>query len=106
MNRTLAPLERVTSSHDFSTTPATYVYNFGYGENQSVNTWCTVDTIANPYVEMELTLPVLITQILFGGRTSTSGASYVTNLTLEYSPPGNKTLLNYYTTETGSIKVN
>ena len=54
---------------------------------------------------MELTLPVLITQILFSGRTSTLGTAYVTNLTLEYSPPGNKTVLNYYTTETGSTKV-
>ena len=55
---------------------------------------------------MELTSPVLIMQILFSGRTDVSGTYYyVTNLTLEYSPPHNKTILNHYTTESGDIKV-
>lgn len=106
LNRTLAPLGGVTSSDDAFGYPATYIYHFGYGEDEYIDTWCTTaESDPNPYIEMELTSPVLITQILFSGRTSTLGIFHATNLTLEYSPPGNKTVLNYYTTESGDIKV-
>ena len=105
MNRTLAPLGKVTSSYSGSSYPATNIYNFGYGEGDYFDTWCTVDYCGDPYIMMELTLPVLITQILFSGRSIPSGSFYVTNLTLEYSPPDNKTILSYYTTESGNIKV-
>lgn len=106
MNRTLAPPERVTSSYYTLSYPARLAYNFGYGEGEYIGTWCsTRASDPDPYVEMELTSPVLITQILFSGRTSTLGTFHATNLTLEYSPPDNKTVLNYYTAESGDIKV-
>ena len=83
-----------------------YVYNFGYGEGEYIDTWCTTRASDNDrYVEMELTSPVLITQILFSGTTSTLGLFHATNLTLEYSPLDNETIFNYYTTESGDIKV-
>ena len=106
MNRALAPLGRVTSSNDAFGFPATDIYNFGFGEDEYIDTWCTTRASdPDPYVELELTSPVLITQILFSGRTSTFGPFHATNLTLEYSPPDNNTILNYYTTESGDIKV-
>ena len=106
MNRTLAPLGRVTASNDAFGYPANYIYHFGYGEGEYIDTWCTnAESDRDPHIEMELTSPVLITQILFSGRTGTSGLFHATNLTLEYSPPDNKTILNYYTTESGDIKV-
>ena len=106
MNRTLAPLERVTSSNDAFGYPATSIYHFGYGEGEYIDTWCsTAESDPDPYIEMELTSPVLITQILFSGRTGTTGLFHATNLTLEYSSPDNETILNYYTTESGDIKV-
>ena len=105
MNRTLAPLVRVTASDYAFGYPATDVYNFGYGEGEYIDTWCTTESDGDPHIEMELTSPVLITQILFSGRTGTAGLFYATNLTLEYSPIGNNTTLHFYTTETGHIKV-
>ena len=106
MNRTLASLGRVTPSNDAFGYPATNIYNFGYGEDEYIDTWCTTRASdPDPYVELELTSPVLITQILFSGRTSTFGPLHATNLTLEYSPPDNITILKYYTTEAGDIKV-
>ena len=106
LNRTLAPLGRVTSSNYAFGYPTTDIYNFGYGEDEYIDTWCTTRASdPDPYVELELTSPVLITQILFSGRTSTFGPLHATNLTLEYSPPDNITILNYYTTEAGDIKV-
>ena len=105
LNRTLAPLDMVKFSQDTSAYPATYIYNFGYGEDDYFYTWCTTDSDPDPYIEMELTSPVLITQILFSGRSTPSGSYHVTNLTLEYSLPDNATVLSYYTTEAESIKV-
>ncbi len=106
LNRTLAPLRRVTPSDNSSGYPATNIYNFGYSEGRFFDTWCAVDFRGDPFIVLELTQPVLITQILFSGRSERSVRFfYVTNLTLEYSPPGNKNILNYYTTETGSVKV-
>ena len=106
LKRTLAPLGRVTSSNDASGYPATDVYNFGYGEGEYIDTWCTFREIdPDPYIELELTSPVLITQILFSGTTNILfGPLHATNLTLEYSPP-DITILKYYTTEAGDIKV-
>ena len=96
----------IRSSGASSGYPATYIYNFGYEDDTFFKTWCTLDFLApDPFIEMELTSPVLITQILFSGRSDRSGSYYVTNLTLEYSPPDNATVLSYYTTETESIKV-
>ena len=107
MNRTLAPLGGVTSSNDASGYPATDIYNFGYGEGEYIDTWCTTRARdPNPYIELDLTSPVLITQILFSGTTNILyGPLHATNLTLEYSPPDNITIFNYYTTEAGDIKV-
>ena len=106
LNRTLAPLGGVASSYESTFYPATNIYHFGYGEGEYIDTWCSIaESDPDPYIEMELTSPVLITQILFSGRTSTLGIFHATNLTLEYSLPGNKTVLNYYTTESGDIKV-
>lgn len=106
MNRTLAPLERVTASNSAFGYPATDVYNFGYGEGEYIETWCTTESDSDPHIKMELTSPVLITQILFSGRTGTAGPFYATNLTLEYSPLDNNTIFHFYSTETGHIKVN
>ena len=97
LNRTLAPLDMVTASDDTS--------NFGYEDGRFFKTWCTTDFDPDPFIEMELTSPVLITQILFSGSSTLSGSYHVTNLTLEYSPSNSSTVLSYYTTETGSIKV-
>ena len=95
----------VTASRQLSSGPATDVYNFGYERSSSIDTWCTFTSDPDPYVDMTLTSPVLITQILSSGRTSVSSSFYVTNFTLEYSPPNDISILNHYTTETGDIKV-
>ena len=106
LNRTLAPLDMVTSSDDASGYPATNIYNFAHADSDDYfRTWCTTDFDPDPFIKMELTSPVLITQILFSGRFNPFGSFHVTNLTLEYSPPDNATILSYYTTEAGSIKV-
>ena len=120
MNRTLAPLDMITASGDQSIYPATDVYNFGFnGTDLFFNTWCTVDFDSDhPFIEMELTSPVLITSIVCSGTTSLRSRQttttlttlrpvyyYVTNFTIEFSPPDNTTTLSYYTTEEGDIKV-
>ena len=96
----------VTASQQFiSFGPATDVYNFGYEGSGGIDTWCTSTSDPDSYVDMALRSPVLITQILSSGSSSGSSSYYVTNFTLEYSPPNNITVLNHYTTETGDIKV-
>ena len=80
------------------------VYNFGFGA-QYIDTWCTTGSDPDPYVDLELTSPVLITKILLSGRNNSLGSYFVTNFTLQYSPPNNTTVLSYYTTDTGNIKV-
>ena len=98
--------------------PATNVYNFGFnGDSSFFRTWCTVDFDSDhPYIDMRFTSPVLITDIICSGtntlrtRTSTVSTStftvavyyYVTNFTIEFSPPDDNTNLTYYTTEEGS----
>ena len=83
----------------------TNVYNFGFGARYGIDMWCTTDSDPDPYVELELTSPVLITKILLSGRNNSLGSYFVTNFTIEYSPPNNTTALSYYTTDTGNIKV-
>ena len=83
---------------------ATDVYNFGFGA-KCIDTWCTSDRDPDPYIDLELTSPVLITKILLSGRNNSLGSYFVTNFTLEYSPANDTTVLSYYTTDTGSIKV-
>lgn len=103
LNRTLAPLGMVRVSDDVSGGRVTDIYNFG--SVRYIDTWCTTDRDPDPYVDIELTSPVLITTILLSGKNSSIGSYFVTNFTLEYSPPNNKTVLSYYTTDTGNIKV-
>lgn len=94
----------VRASRDIAGGRVTDVYNFGFGA-KFIDTWCTFDTDADPYVDLELASPVLITKILLSGRNNSLGSYFVTNFTLEYSPPNNTTVLIYYTTDTGNIKV-
>ena len=99
-NRTLAPpeLARASSTLTRQNTPASKVYD-------SVVTWCTNNTDMDPYIDMEFTSPVLITTMISSGSTiiQTSfnglirlGVYYVTNFTLEHSPPDNSSVLSYY----------
>ena len=87
--------------------PATDLYNFGYDRDSYFDTWCTTDSNSQtPFAEMELTSPVLITQILTSGRSTPTDSYFVTKFTLEYSLPNEPTNLSYYLTETGNIQVN
>ena len=104
LNRTLAPLQMVLASDDTISYAETDIYNFGFN-NGYLETWCTTDNDPNPYIEMGLTSPVLITQILSSGRTTPTESYYVTNFTIEYSPLNDTAAFNYYTTESGSIQV-
>ena len=94
------------SGYSFSSYHATDLYNFGHERDAYFNTWCTTNASLNPYVEMELTSPVLITHILTSGRATPTDSFFVTNFTLEYSLPNDPTNLSYYLTETGNIQVN
>lgn len=103
-NRTLAP-RRLVQASDFLTTltRASRVYDSGI-------TWCTYDRDVDPYVDMEFTSPVLITMMISSGSVFNQNRYYVTNFTLEYSPPNNSSMLNYYlsaddSVENGSVKV-
>lgn len=95
----------ISASAESSGYPTTNFYNFGHYDDNFFKTWCTTDFDQNPFIEMTLTAPVLITKILSSGRTSPSESYFVTNFTLEYSLPNSTNNLTYYTTETGSIKV-
>lgn len=95
----------VTSSSSTTSYTTTEIYNFGFVVGGYFDTWCTTDTDANPYIDMGLTSPVLITQILSSGRTTPTESFYVTNFTIEFSPPNETTTLNYYTTESGTTQV-
>ena len=107
LNKTLAPLGMISASHATTAYPVTDLYNFGYYRDGFFKTWCTTDfNSPTPFAEMELTSPVLITQILTSGRSTPTDTYFVTNFTLEYSLPNDPTNLSYYLTETGNIQVN
>ena len=104
-NRTLAPLNMVQASNslergrDIITADATDVYSSG------TSTWCTDNGDPDPYIDLQFTSPVLISKMLTRGYTRLRIAGllcsirlyYVTEFTLEYSPPDNSSVLNYYT---------
>ena len=76
----------------------------------SVTTWCTHSRDPDPYIDMEFTSPVLITMMISSGSVLSQRQYYVTNFTLEYSPPNNSSVLDYYlstdgSAETGSVMV-
>ena len=83
------------------TSAATNVYSSGTA------TWCTNNNDPDPYIDLLFTSPVLITMMLTRGSTGFTQDRlslqcsirqyYVTNFTLEYSPPDNSSVLNYYT---------
>ena len=104
-NRALAPLDMIQASNsleggfeDIIVADATDVYSSG------TSTWCTDNRDPDPYIDLQFTSPVLISRMLTRGFTRLRIAVtcsirryYVTNFTLEYSPPGNSSVLNYYT---------
>ncbi len=100
-NRTLAPLDMIQASNsleDIITADATDVYSSG------TTTWCTDNRDNDPYIDLQFTSPVLISRMLTRGYTRlrviitcSIRRYYVTNFTLEYSPPDNSSVLNYYT---------
>ena len=45
---------------------------------------------------MQFTSPVLITMMISSGSVIGQGRYYITNFTLEYSPPNNSSVLSYY----------
>ena len=95
-NRTLAPLDMVQTSESLEGGEAENVYSSG------TSTWCTDDRDPDPYIDLQFTSPVLISRMLTRGYTWLSpGCSllryYVTNFTLEHSPPDNSSVLNDYT---------
>lgn len=92
----------VQASNSFEGGEAENVYSSG------TSTWCTSSRDPNPYIELQFTSPVLISRMLTRGYTwlrppiQTFPACslrryYVTNFTLEHSPPDNSSVLNYYT---------
>ena len=103
-NRTLAPPELAqASTFLIASLPPSKVYD-------SVLTWCTTNQDADPYIEMQFTSPVLVTMMISSGSIIGQRIYYVTNFTLEYSPPNNSSVLDYYqctddSAETGSEKV-
>jgi hypothetical protein len=92
---------------------ATNIYSSG------TSTWCTDNTDSEPYIDLQFTSPVLISKMLTRGFTWLTPPIlsspvcllrryYVTNFTLEYSPPDNSSILNYYTStdESGTSSEN
>ena len=92
-NTTLAPPELVQASSSLPYMPPSEVYN-------TLSTWCANDSDFNPYIDMQFTSPVLLTTIITSGTILVNQDEleiyYVTNFTLEYSPPENTSLLNFY----------
>jgi hypothetical protein len=100
-NRSLAPLDMVQASNSLESigADATNVYSSG------TSTWCTSNRDPDPYIDLQFTSPVLISRMLtrgftrlrIVGLTCSIRQYHVTNFTLEYSPPDNSSVLNYYT---------
>ncbi len=99
-NRTLAPLDLIRASYSLEgiQTSARRIYN-------SILTWCTDDDDPNPYIDLQFTSPILVTMMVSTGSTILNparrrprlGVYFITNFTLEYSPPDDSSMLNYYT---------
>lgn len=71
----------------------------------SITTWCTNDDDPDPYIDMQFTSPILVTMMISTGSTfinpaDSLGIYYISNFTLEHSPPDNSSMLNYYNTST------
>ena len=115
-NRTLAPLDMIQASNsleggeDIIVADATDVYSSG------TSTWCTDNRDRDPYIDLQFTSPVLISRMLTRGYTWLRPATlsrptcslrryYVTNFTLEHSPPDNSSVLNYYTSVDESVAI-
>jgi hypothetical protein len=70
-----------------------------YSPSPDTATWCTNNRDPDPYIDLQFTSPLLISKMLTRGYTPTCSLRqyHVTNFTLEYSPPDNSSVLNYYT---------
>ena len=95
-NRTLAPLELVQASSSIEAS-ATRIYD-------SIFTWCTTDSDPDPYIDLQFTSPILISMMISTGTILINQilrlrleVYYITNFTLEYSPPDSSSMLKYYT---------